>query len=199
MPWERLRWRYGSAGRCSSVPAPCEGPDVWTIGHSTRTLDEFLALLQAHGIQAIADVRRYPGSRRWPHFAGPALAASLRSCDIDYLWLPELGGRRTPLPDSRNTAWRSASFRGYADHMETEVFAEGLHALLILIYGQRTALMCAEALWWRCHRALVADVLRWLGLKVYHIQSLTSTVPHPYSPAAHMVGGRLTYAPQRSD
>jgi uncharacterized protein (DUF488 family) len=168
-------------------------PDVWTIGHSTRSLDEFLALLHAHRIQAVADVRRYPGSRRWPHFAGPALAAALKSRDIDYLWLPKLGGRRTPLPDSHNTAWRSASFRGYADHMETEVFAEGLNALLALLYGQRTALMCAEALWWRCHRSLLADLLRWLGFEVHHIQSLTSTVPHAYSSAARIVGGRLTY------
>jgi uncharacterized protein (DUF488 family) len=168
---------------------------VWTIGHSTRTLDQFLALLQAHGIQVVADVRRYPGSRRWPHFAGPALAAALSVRDIDYLWLPELGGRRTPLPDSRNTAWRNASFRGYADYMETEAFAEGLHALLILVYGQHTAVMCAEALWWRCHRALVADVLRWLGLRVHHIQTSTSTEPHPYSSAARIVDGRLTYAP----
>ena len=193
MPSERLRWRCGSADRCSNVSAPAEGPDVWTIGHSTRTLDEFLALLHAHRIQAIADVRRYPGSRRWPHFAGAALAASLRSRDIEYLWLPELGGRRTPLPHSRNTGWRSASFRGYADHMESEVFAEGLQALLVLIYGQRTALMCAEALWWRCHRALLADLLRWLGLRVHHIQSLTSTVLHPYSSAARIQGGCLTY------
>jgi uncharacterized protein (DUF488 family) len=182
------------APRAGAV-APSDGPDVWTIGHSTRTLDEFLALLQAHGIQVVADVRRYPGSRRWPHFAGPALAAALSARDIDYLWLPKLGGRRTPLPDSRNTAWRSASFRGYADHMETEAFAEGLHALLILIYGQHTAVMCAEALWWRCHRALVADVLRWLGLRVHHIQTSTTTVPHPYSSAARIVDGRLTYAP----
>jgi uncharacterized protein (DUF488 family) len=172
---------------------PADGPEVWTIGHSTRTLDEFLALLQAHRIQAVADVRRYPGSRRWPHFAGAALAASLRSRDIDFLWLPVLGGRRTPLPDSRNTAWRSASFRGYADHMETEAFAEGLHALLVLIYGQRTAVMCAEALWWRCHRALLADVLRWLRLRVHHIQTSTTTEAHPYTSAARIVGDRLIY------
>jgi uncharacterized protein (DUF488 family) len=144
-------------------------------------------------------VRRYPGSRRWPHFAGPSLSASLSARDIDYLWLPKLGGRRTPLPDSRNTAWRSASFRGYADHMETEEFAEGLQSLLGCVYGQRTALMCAEALWWRCHRALVADVLRWLGHRVCHIQSLTATVVHPYSSAARIVGGRLSYTAGVSD
>lgn len=167
--------------------------DVWTVGHSTRSLDQFLALLEAHGIQAVADVRRYPASRRWPHFAGTALSESLGSRDIDYLWLPELGGRRTPVPGSHNTAWRSASFRGYADYMETDAFAEGLQALLALIHGQRTAVMCAEALWWRCHRALVADVLRWLGLRVHHIQSSTSTVPHPYSSAARIVEGGLSY------
>ncbi|HEY7635717.1 MAG TPA: DUF488 domain-containing protein [Gemmatimonadales bacterium] len=170
-------------------------PEVWTVGHSTRSLDAFLALLQAHEIQAVADVRRYPGSRRWPHFAGPALSASLASQDIDYLWLPQLGGRRQPLPNSHNTSWRSASFRGYADHMETETFATGLQALQSLIHGQRTAVMCAEALWWRCHRALISDVLYWLGYRVYHIQSLTSTEPHPYSSAASIVGGRLSYGP----
>jgi uncharacterized protein (DUF488 family) len=127
------------------------------------------------------------------------LAAALKSRDIDYLWLPKLGGRRTPLPDSGNTAWKSASFRGYADHMETEAFAEGLDALLELVYGQRTALMCAEALWWRCHRALLADVLRWLGFRVHHIQSSTSSVLHPYSSAARIVRGSLTYAPPRRD
>jgi uncharacterized protein (DUF488 family) len=127
------------------------------------------------------------------------LAAALKSRDIDYLWLPELGGRRTPLPDSRNTAWKSASFRGYADYMETESFAEGLDALLGLVYGQRTALMCAEALWWRCHRALLADVLRWLGFKVRHVQSRTSAVHHPYTSPARIVRGCLTYVPPGQD
>jgi uncharacterized protein (DUF488 family) len=188
-----LRWRCGSAGRCSKIRR--DSPtDVWTIGHSTLALEEFVGILQAHRVQAVADVRRYPASRRWPHFAGPALNATLKTCDIDYLWIPALGGRRIPLPESPNTAWRSASFRGYADHMETEEFAEGLQALLCLIYGQRTALMCAEAVWWRCHRALISDVLRWLGLKVQHIHGPTSSIPHPYSSAASIVNGQLSYA-----
>ncbi|MGH7526504.1 MAG: DUF488 family protein [Gemmatimonadales bacterium] len=167
---------------------------VWTIGHSTRRPEEFLQLLAAHRIQAVADVRRHPGSRRMPQFGGPALAANLMSRDIDYVWIPTLGGRRQPRPDSVNTAWRSASFRGYADHMESEPFAEGLDILLHCALAQRTAVMCAEALWWRCHRGLISDALRWLGFQVCHIVTATSAMVHPYTPAARVHGGRLTYS-----
>jgi uncharacterized protein (DUF488 family) len=167
---------------------------VWTIGHSTRTLTDFLGLLAAYDIEAIADVRRYAGSRRWPHFGHDALAASLASHGVEYVWLPELGGRRKPLVDSPNTGWRSAPFRGYADYMATGPFADGLAVLVNLALGLRTAIMCAEAVWWRCHRGLIADVLRWLGLEVIHILGPTSSSPHPYTSAAHIVAGRLSYA-----
>ncbi|HET7468804.1 MAG TPA: DUF488 domain-containing protein [Gemmatimonadales bacterium] len=167
---------------------------VWTIGHSTRPLDAFLELLAAHEIQAVADVRRYPGSRRWPHFAREALAAALDQRGLAYLWLPELGGRRTPTSDSPNTAWRNASFRGYADYMATEAFADGLDRLVSLALGLRTAIMCAESLWWRCHRGLIADVLRWDGFEVIHIVGPGSTTVHPYTAAARIVHGRLSYA-----
>jgi len=168
--------------------------DVWTIGHSIRSLDDFLYLLAENRIEAVADVRRYPGSRRWPHLAQTALAMSLEKRGLVYLWLPELGGRRTPRVDSPNTAWRNPAFRGYADYMETDAFAEGLDRLLNLAFGLRTAVMCAEALWWRCHRGLIADVLRWLGFEVIHILGPGSTSSHPYTAAARIVRGRLTYS-----
>ena len=167
---------------------------VWTIGHSTRTLEDFLDLLAEHRIEAVADVRRYPGSRRWPHFAREPLATALDRRGLVYLWLPELGGRRTPTVDSPNTAWRNAAFRGYADYLATDAFAEGLDRLVNLASGLRTAIMCAESLWWRCHRGLIADVLRWDGFDVIHILGPGSTAAHPFTSAARIVGGRLSYA-----
>jgi uncharacterized protein (DUF488 family) len=172
---------------------------VWTIGHSTRPLDQFLALLAAHDIEAIADVRRFPGSRRWPHFARDALSRELERRGIVYEWFPELGGRRTPLPDSPNTAWRSAAFRGYADYMGTEPFAEGIHRLVNTVLGLRTAILCAESLWWRCHRALIADAMRWMQFEVSHIMGPGSTVEHPYTAAARIVDGQLCYAGDSSE
>ena len=167
---------------------------VWTIGHSTRSLEEFLELLAENSIEAVADVRRYPGSRRWPHFAREPLEVALENGGLQYLWLPELGGRRTPKPDSPNTAWRSPAFRGYADYMESEAFATGLERLVNLALGLRTTILCAESLWWRCHRGLIADALRWLGFKVIHILGPGSTALHPYTPAARIVRGRLSYS-----
>jgi uncharacterized protein (DUF488 family) len=167
---------------------------VWTIGHSTRAEAEFLDLLAEHEIEAVADVRRYPGSRRVPQFGSVALETRLPAKGIEYLWLPGLGGRRHPAPDSSNTGWRSASFRGYADYMQTEPFAESLATLVNLSCGMRTAVMCAEAVWWRCHRGLIADVLRWLEFEVIHILGSGSSAPHPYTAAARFVEGRLTYA-----
>jgi uncharacterized protein (DUF488 family) len=169
-------------------------PTVWTIGHSTRSRAEFLALLSHHHIEVVADVRRYPGSRRWPQFKRPNLQRSLRSQGLAYLWLPHLGGRRRPAADSSNTAWRSAMFRGYADYMATEPFAEGLTELVSVIYGLRTCIMCAEAVWWRCHRGLIADVLKSQGFRVCHILTRTSSVPHPFTSAAHLTSGGLSYA-----
>ena len=168
---------------------------VWTIGHSTRTLAEFLELLGPHRIELLVDVRRYPGSRRWPQFAGPALAQALAATGVSYVWLPSLGGRRRPLPDSPNTAWRSAMFRGYADYMATESFAGGLLELQTYVHGLRTCIMCAEAVWWRCHRGLIADVLRWEGFQVLHVLSKTSTVPHPFTSAARITRDGLSYGP----
>ncbi len=168
---------------------------LWTVGHSTRTLDELLTLLASFGIEAIADVRRHPGSRKLPWFGREALEQSLRPRGFTYRWIPALGGRRRGRPDSPNTVWRNASFRGYADHLETPEFAHGLAELLELAARLRTTLMCAELLWWRCHRALIADVLKARGVEVVHIVDETQAVEHPYTSAARLVNGKLSYSP----
>jgi uncharacterized protein (DUF488 family) len=172
---------------------------VWTIGHSTRTLEEFIGLLRAYRIEAIADVRRFPGSRRYPYFASEALAESLPAHDVAYQWLPKLGGRRKVQPGSPNTAWRNASFQGYADYTATDEFAEGLEALLALATQRRTAMMCAEAVWWRCHRSLVSDVLKVRGIEVIHIMDAIHSTEHPYTSPARIVDGKLSYAPAQAD
>ena len=167
---------------------------IWTIGHSTRTIDEFISLLKENGIKLVADVRMFPGSKRYPQFGREALAKSLGESGIRYEHFPELGGRRTPKPDSRNTAWRNASFRGYADYMKTEQFQNGIERLLdVAAESGATALMCAEAVWWRCHRSLIADYLKARGVEVLHILGENKVEPHPYTPPAHIVNGRLSY------
>jgi len=169
-------------------------PNIWTVGHSVRPLDEFLAVLAAHEIELVADVRRFPGSRRLPHYAAPALEASLAAHGVAYRWLPALGGRRRPAPASPNDGWRHPAFRAYADYAATEPFAEGLFELLMAAQGLRTAVMCAEAVWWRCHRRIIADVLVSLGVPVVHIRDARAAEPHRLAPPARIVGGRLTYA-----
>jgi len=166
---------------------------IWTIGHSNRTLEEFVVLLRAYQIQAVADVRRFPGSRRLPHFNDRALAEALARENISYLHLPELGGRRKAKPNSLNSVWRNESFRGYADYMETREFREGLLRLLKLAAEKRTAIMCAEALWWQCHRALISDYLKAGGHSVWHILSATKLEGHPYTSAARIENGLLSY------
>jgi uncharacterized protein (DUF488 family) len=170
---------------------------IWTIGHSTRTLQQFLALLARHEIKAVADVRRFPGSRRQPQFGHDALRNALATEGIVYEWIPALGGRRRPQPDSPNTAWRNASFKGYADHIESDEFAGGLSALLELAGRMQTVMMCAELLWWRCHRSLIADVLRIRGIEVVHIVDEKQAIVHPYTSPARVVGGKLSYAGER--
>lgn len=170
---------------------PCA---VLTIGHSTRSIEEFLALLIKHQVELLVDVRSFPGSRRVPQFGREVLSLSVEAAGLDYLWMPELGGRRKVAPDSHNLAWRHPAFRGYADYMETEAFADGLMALANLACAERTAIMCAEAVWWRCHREMIADALKWAGFDVCHIMGPGPAVPHPWSPAARLVRGRLSYA-----
>ncbi|MDQ2668724.1 MAG: DUF488 domain-containing protein [Gemmatimonadota bacterium] len=166
---------------------------LWTIGHSTHTLEEFFALLDEYRIEAIADVRRFPGSRRYPHFASEAMAESLPACGIAYEWISKLGGRRKVQADSPNTAWRNASFQGYADYTASPEFAKGLSELLQLAAGKRTAMMCAEVLWWRCHRSIVSDVLKLRGIEVIHILDAKHTTVHPYTSPARVVNGQLSY------
>jgi uncharacterized protein (DUF488 family) len=166
--------------------------NVWTVGHSNVPLVRFLDLLKTHAIATVVDVRRFPGSRRHPHFGGSALGVSLPQEGIGYLHLPELGGRRATRPDSKNTAWRHPAFRGYADYMETPAFAEGLARLEHIARAQRVAIMCAEALWWRCHRGLIADALKASGHTVLHIAA-TGVEEHPFTSAARIVNGRLSY------
>ena len=172
------------------APAPAA---IWTIGHSSRTLGDFLALLQAHGIEQVADVRRYAGSRAHPHFNPEPLAAALAQPGIGYLRFPELGGRRAPQPASKNTVWRNAAFRGYADYMETPEFRAGLERLVQVATERRTALLCSEAVWWRCHRSLIADALKAEGIQVLHIMDGRKVVEHPYTSAARIVDGKLRY------
>lgn len=168
-------------------------PAVWTIGHSTRPLDEFLVLLGQYQIEAVADVRRFPGSRRYPQYGRVELQASLARHHLGYHWLSALGGRRRPAPDSANVAWRNPGFRGYADYMQTPEFAAGLDQLLDLARRMRTALMCAELMWWRCHRSMIADALRARDITVVHILDAEHSTLHPWTEPARIVNGRLTY------
>ena len=168
---------------------------IWTIGHSTRAIDEFISLLKENQIKLLADVRAFPGSKRYPQFNKEALAKSLNAHGIRYEHFPELGGKRKSKPDSRNTAWHNASFRGYADYMETEQFQKGIERLLdVAAEAGLTAIMCAEAVWWRCHRSLIADYLKACGVEVLHILGPNKVQLHPYTSAARIVNGELSYA-----
>jgi uncharacterized protein (DUF488 family) len=168
---------------------------IWTVGHSTREIGVFISLLEENGIKLLVDVRSWPGSKRYPQFNREALAESLADAGIRYEHFPELGGRRKPKPDSRNTAWRNASFRGYADYMETEEFRKGIERLLDLAReAGPTAIMCAEAVWWRCHRSLISDHLKAQGIDVMHILDASKIEPHPFTSAARVVNGKLSYS-----
>ena len=166
---------------------------VWTLGHSTRSGEEFVQILRAQGVEVLVDVRTYPSSRRYPQFNRDALRESLKDAGIDYKHEPRLGGRRKPRPDSHNSAWRNEQFRGYADHMETEEFKNGVRELLELASSKRVAVMCAEAVWWRCHRSLIADYLKAEGHEVIHILDEKKTEEHPYTSAARVIDGKLSY------
>jgi len=150
-----------------------------------------IGLLQTFQIKLLVDIRSYPGSKRYPQFNKENLATSLRSADIDYTHMPTLGGRRKPLPASMNTNWQNKAFRGYADYMQTDEFKNGIQELEQLALKQRTAYMCAEALWWRCHRSLVSDYLKDRGWNVIHIMSSTKSEEHPYTTVARNRQGNL--------
>jgi uncharacterized protein (DUF488 family) len=170
---------------------------VWTIGHSTRSIEDFIALLNDCSLSTVADVRMFPGSRRYPQFNKENLSESLAKSNIDYSHIGELGGRRRAHPDSPNTAWRNQAFRGYADYMMTAEFHRGVTRLLQLTEQNRTVIMCAEALWWQCHRALISDCLKAKSIKVIHILGIGKTQEHPFTSAARIIDGRLSYTKER--
>ncbi len=167
--------------------------DVSTIGHSTHPIEVFIRMLQAHGIRRLVDVRTIPKSRRNPQFSQENLAASLQAVGIDYRHITGLGGLRHPRKDSMNTGWRNASFRGYADYMQTPEFDENLSRLMELASGAPTAIMCAEAVPWRCHRSLIADALVARGISVLEILSAANSRPHAMTPFAEVNAERVTY------
>jgi uncharacterized protein (DUF488 family) len=166
---------------------------VWTLGHSTRSSDEFLAILSAYRIECVLDVRRFPGSRRHPQFNSATLQRTLEQRDLSYRWIDSLGGRRAPVR-TPHSAWRHPAFQAYAEHLISEDFANGLTELLVISGGLRSAVVCAEVLWWRCHRRLIADVLTSLDIPVVHIRSATASELHSLSGPARLVSGRLTYS-----
>jgi uncharacterized protein (DUF488 family) len=171
---------------------------IFTVGHSTLPIEAFIALLKTYGITQLVDIRTMPRSRHNPQFNGDALHAALKAENIHYVPQQALGGLRHARKDSRNTAWRNKSFRGYADYMETEEFRAGLETLIQLAREKRTAIMCAEAVPWRCHRSLVADALHVRGMPVVEILSEGSYRMHKLTPFAHVEGTRITYGPAQA-
>jgi len=192
---------YRACPRCvKSPPILGYGNVIYMVGHSTRTLEDFLALLAAHGVGQVVDVRRYPASRRHPHFAKDPLALALAAAGIAYGHASDLGGRRAAQANSPNTAWRNAGFRGYADYMETPAFTQALARLIDLVAGRPSAVLCAEAVPWRCHRQLLADALVARGIEVRHIIGPGEPERHRLSPHARVLpGGRLCYPAGSTD
>lgn len=173
---------------------PPESATLYTIGHSTRTIEEFLELLFSFDIKILADIRRLPGSRKYPQFDQDALKKSLEENGIVYIYIADLGGRRPAKKDSKNTTWRNKSFQGYADYMETESFANAAAELAKLALEKPTAIMCSEAVWWRCHRSMVSDYFKAKGWEVLHIMSLGKATEHPYTAPARIVGNKVFYS-----
>jgi uncharacterized protein (DUF488 family) len=169
---------------------------IYAVGHSTRTAEELVELLRAHGVETLADIRTVPRSRTNPQFNRDVLPRTLAAAGLRYAHLPRLGGLRRPRPDSPNGAWRNLSFRGYADYMLTDDFTQGLEELRLLAQEGPVALMCAEALRWRCHRSLVADALYARGVQVLHITSRTHAEPHRLTPFAQLHGRQVLYPAQ---
>ncbi|MCO6496852.1 MAG: DUF488 domain-containing protein [Chitinophagaceae bacterium] len=175
------------------MPGRTSDKVVFTIGHSTHSMEAFIDMLKANGIELLADIRHYPGSRKFPQFNKDNLKASLEQNGIEYIHIVELGGRRKIHKDSHNTRWHKDVFRAYADYMETEEFSKGILQLEELASHKRTAYMCSEAVWWRCHRSLVSDYLKAKGWDVEHVMALNKTEEHPYTQAARVVGDKVYY------
>ncbi|HWA13157.1 MAG TPA: DUF488 domain-containing protein [Burkholderiales bacterium] len=171
---------------------------IFTVGHSTLPIDRFVALLETYGIERLADIRTVPRSRHNPQFNADALEGSLAAERIEYIPMPALGGLRHPLKDSPNAGWRNTSFRGYADYMQTAAFREALEALVRMGRQKRSAIMCAEAVPWRCHRSLVADALSVRGVPVVEILSESSCRTHKLTPFARVDGTSITYPPDQA-
>lgn len=172
---------------------------IYTIGHSTHTIEEFIAMLQSFKIEMVVDVRHFPGSRKFPHFNKENLSTSLSQNNIQYVHLLELGGRRKLNKESKNTAWRHPAFRAYADYMETEDFGKGVKKLKVIAKEFTTAFMCSEAVWWRCHRSMISDRLKLDSWRVMHIMSLGKAVEHPYTAPAKVANGELSYKQRDCD
>ena len=168
-------------------------PAVFTIGHSTRSIEDFLELLHVNGVTCLLDVRTVPRSRHNPHFNRDTLPEPLLQAGIDYGHMPGLGGLRHARPDSPNMGWRNTSFRGFADYMQTPEFETGIETLIATATRKRTAIMCAEAVPWRCHRSLIADALVVRGIPVEHIMTIKRTNPHVVTPFAKVHGTHITY------
>lgn len=168
--------------------------NIYTIGHSTHTLDEFVLMLKSFQIELLVDIRSFPGSKRYPYFNKESLEISLPENEIEYIHLSELGGRRKTTPESHNTAWRVDAFKGYADYMETNAFHSAIKELEHLANKKRVVYMCAEAVWWRCHRSLVSDYLKLQGWTVMHIMGIGKAKEHPYTSPASIVEGKLVYS-----
>jgi uncharacterized protein (DUF488 family) len=167
--------------------------EVWTIGHSTRTLEHFVEMLHSFSIKMLVDIRSFPGSRRVPQFNKENLIVSMPANDIKYMHLKSLGGRRPVHKDSKNIAWKHPAFRGYADYMETGEFKKGIEELESIALKQRTAYMCSEAVWWSCHRSMVSDYLKLRGWEVYHIMETGKATEHTYTQPAKIINGQLSY------
>ena len=167
--------------------------EIWTIGHSTRSIDDFLSILKSFQIEVLIDIRTFPGSRRYPHFNKELLSTTLQQNGIEYIHMLALGGRRKPLVDSANVSWRHPSFRGYADHMQTQEFVEAINDVQKLASQKRVVYMCSEAMWWKCHRSLVSDYLKVKGWNVQHITDAGKSSEHPYTSPAKPVQGKLFY------
>lgn len=169
---------------------------IWTIGHSTRDFNEFVEMLNSFKIGIVVDIRSFPGSRKFPQYNTESLQSTLPENNIEYIHIKKLGGRRKVNPDSKNTTWRHLAFRAYADYMDTDDFKEGIKELEEIALKKRTAYMCSEAVWWRCHRSMVSDYLKVHGWKVMHIMGIGKEEEHPFTSPARIQDGELTYVPE---
>lgn len=166
---------------------------IWTVGHSTRSIQEFVEILNSFGIEILVDVRRYPGSKKFPHFNKEKMENTIPEKGIEYIHLENLGGRRKVQKESKNNAWRLKSFQGYADYMETEEFKMAADKLQKLASEKRVAYMCSEAVWWSCHRSLISDYLKIRNWEVMHIMGENKKMEHPYTKPAQIIDGELSY------